>query len=56
MTNIADATAFGTIFSGSRDMSVIDTNCDGQINAQDATAFGTNWDAVWANTELPPKP
>ena len=33
----------------------------GQVNVQDATAFGNNWNGVgtsqaWANTSLPPKP
>ena len=56
VTDIQDATAFGTIFGGSKDVSLIAVNCDGTVNVQDATAFGTNWNAGWANTELPPKP
>ncbi|MCH8052813.1 MAG: DUF4154 domain-containing protein [Planctomycetes bacterium] len=55
-TNIQDATAFGAVFSGSRETRLIDINCNGMVNIQDATAFGTNWNAGWANTELPPKP
>ena len=55
-TNIQDATAFGAIFSGSQEARLIDINCTGTVNIQDATAFGANWNAGWANTELPPKP
>ena len=55
-TNISDATEFGNVFLGNREPRLIDINGDGQVNVQDATAFGTNWNGGWANTRLPPKP
>ncbi len=54
-SNIADATAFGTIFRSGQEAGLVDINCDNRVNVQDATAFGVAW-TRWANTRLPPKP
>ena len=62
-TDVSDATAFGTEWSGARRAALLDLDGDGQVGIGDATSFGNIWNGVapdatqaWANTELPTKP
>ncbi len=50
------ASYYDGVFRGDQEARLIDVNCDGRVNVQDATAFGTNWNAGWANTVLPTQP